>query len=364
MGSDPTALSRLRRALPRLEDAALRGANHLDLRQRIAAAVRPAVGFDVACVATLDPVTTMFTHCALDGFERDHAFEARLFDAEYRHADVAPLTEVAARPQPVSVLTADTGGDPARAVRFREAFGPAGFSDELRLVLVDGGVTWGSVQLLRSGGRRFEAGEAAALAEVAPPLARLLRHSLLRSAAARPGAVEGEPPGLLLVGEGGRVEDVSPEATALLGGAPPGELPAAVLAVAAQVRAGQAATASAPAPGGGWLVFHGTRLGERTAVLVERARPLQLAEVVMRALALTNRERQVLEEIVRGHATKAISTRLGISEWTVQDHLKAIFAKTGVSTRQELVAAVFFGHWAPEHERGSTPSPYGHFLRG
>ncbi len=354
---------RLRRVLPRLEEAALRGEEHEALRLRIAAALRPAVGYDVACVATLDPVTAMFTHCALDGCERDHAFEAALFEAEYRTEDVAPMPEVARRARPVAVLTAETGGDPSRSARFRNAFSPAGFGDELRLVLADAGVTWGSVQLLRGRGSTFRAAEAEALAAVARPLARLLRLSLLRTASSRPAEVEGDPPGVLLVGEEGTVEDASPEALRLLEGPLPGAAPQAVLAVAARARAGRPARVTTAA-GGGWLAFHGTVVGGRVAVLVERARPLQIAEVVASALALTPRERAVLAEVTRGRATKEIARRLKVTEWTVQDHLKSLFGKTGTSTRQELVAALFFGHWAPRHEAGSTPSPYGHYLRG
>jgi len=65
---------------------------------------------------------------------------------------------------------------------------------------------------------------------------------------------------------------------------------------------------------------------------------------------------------VRGLSTKEIASRLGITEWTVQDHLKSIFAKANVTSRQALVAALFFGYWAPHHERGALPSPGGHFL--
>ena len=235
-------------------------------------------------------------------------------------------------------------------------------SDELHARLADAGVTWGSVQLLRARGGAFRAEEAEALSGLARPLARLLRHSLLRTATSRPDEVEGEAPGVLLVGPSGDVEDASPEARALLGGGLPDSVPTAVHAVAARARAGRPARVTASA-GNGWLAFHGTVVAGRVAVLVERARPLQIAEVVTRALGLTPREREVLAEVSRGRATKEIARRLRVTEWTVQDHLKSLFSKTGTSTRQELVAALFFGHWAPRHEAGSTPSPYGHYLR-
>jgi hypothetical protein len=46
----------------------------------------------------------------------------------------------------------------------------------------------------------------------------------------------------------------------------------------------------------------------------------------------------------------------------VQDHLKAIFAKFGLRSRRELVAHVFFRHYAPEIERGSRPAADGWFI--
>jgi DNA-binding CsgD family transcriptional regulator len=42
-----------------------------------------------------------------------------------------------------------------------------------------------------------------------------------------------------------------------------------------------------------------------------------------------------------------IARRLYLSAWTVQDHLKVIFEKVGVTTRGELVARVFLDDRPP-----------------
>ena len=90
-----------------------------------------------------------------------------------------------------------------------------------------------------------------------------------------------------------------------------------------------------------------TTLGEQTAVLLEPARPHELAPLAADAYGLTERERAVTRLVAEGLPTDAIGARLFISPWTVQDHLKAIFEKVGVSTRGELVAQVFFERGVP-----------------
>ena len=49
-----------------------------------------------------------------------------------------------------------------------------------------------------------------------------------------------------------------------------------------------------------------------------------------------------------------IGSRLHLSAYTVQDHLKSIFDKTGTGTRGGLVARLFFDHYAPRlvHRKG------------
>ena len=149
-----------------------------------------------------------------------------------------------------------------------------------------------------------------------------------------------------------------------------------VTAVAGRARAhaagdargpGAPARARARTASGRWLLVHGSVLGEgpdaRTAVMLEPARPTELAPLVADAYGLTDRERAVTELVARGHATAEIAARLHLSPYTVQDHLKAIFDKVGVGSRGELVARIFFDHYAPRLTDGTPPGPTGWFSR-
>jgi DNA-binding CsgD family transcriptional regulator len=86
-------------------------------------------------------------------------------------------------------------------------------------------------------------------------------------------------------------------------------------------------------------------------------------DVRLRAAGLTERERDIALALLRGDDTSAIASRLHLSPWTVQDHLKAIFDKVGVGTRGELVAHLFFDHYAPRLSDGAPPGPTGWFTR-
>ena len=83
------------------------------------------------------------------------------------------------------------------------------------------------------------------------------------------------------------------------------------------------------------------------AVILEPAPSPELAPLIAAAYGLTDRERLVTEQVARGYSTSEIAGHLHLSPYTVQDHLKSIFEKTGVGTRGELVARLFFEHYAP-----------------
>jgi DNA-binding CsgD family transcriptional regulator len=90
------------------------------------------------------------------------------------------------------------------------------------------------------------------------------------------------------------------------------------------------------------LLSEGTR---RVAVIIERGDPDRLAPLLMAAYGLTDREKDVTHLVLQGETTTGIAGRLFISPQTVQQHLKAIFDKTGVRSRRELTGQVFFAHY-------------------
>ena len=101
-----------------------------------------------------------------------------------------------------------------------------------------------------------------------------------------------------------------------------------------------------------WLVLHASRLSGQSAqrhiaVIFEVARPTEVAPLIVLAYDLTKRESEILQSVVRGLSTAEIAEIFHISSNTVQDHLKSVFTKCGAGSRGELVARLFFDHFAP-----------------
>ncbi|MCI5046127.1 MAG: response regulator transcription factor [Aquisalinus sp.] len=56
---------------------------------------------------------------------------------------------------------------------------------------------------------------------------------------------------------------------------------------------------------------------------------------------LTAREVEILTELARGFTNKEVARQLGISPYTVAEHVKAIYRKMAVSTRSEAVSQAY-----------------------
>jgi DNA-binding NarL/FixJ family response regulator len=314
-----------------------------------------AVPFDGVAVVAFDPATTLPVDKWLDNSLTGSA-GSRLAEIELHEPDVNKLTQIAASDRPAASLSEATGGKLDRSLRYRELVGPYGFGDELRTACADETGTWGAIIMHRErGARNFARREVDLLASLSGTLAEGVRRtSLARDTTA--DARDGDP-GLVILDDDDGVEMADEAAGAWLDElCDTGQsLPIVVTAVAQRARAiaaGEcdvAATARVRAASGRWVVVRGSVLrngtGTRTAVSLEPARAPELADLVASAYGLTARERRVTELIAQGLSTAEISARLYLSAYTVQDHLKAIFEKLGVSSRGALVARLFVDHY-------------------
>ncbi|MFN8592250.1 MAG: LuxR C-terminal-related transcriptional regulator [Thermomicrobiales bacterium] len=356
-----------------------RGLDATSLLQRTARRLHDAVPYDAYCWGTIDPATLLVTSKVAEHFP---AISPALFaEHEYLMEDINKLSALSRRSRPVGILGQITDGEPQRSARYRGILAPAGLEREMRAALVGGGSCWGGANLFRTADKPdFTIAEAALMARLSPHLAEGLRVAMLLGSA-MPGS-EGESPGVVLFDDGDAVAAVSPEAArwlADLPGAEPagGVVPAAVYEVAVRARAVAEGTAAQDHVGlparlrvrtrsQRWLVLHGVQLpsGEdrsRTAVIVEVARAPELAPLLLQAYDLSPREREVVRLVLGGQSTAEIAAHLFVSPFTVQDHLKAVFAKVGVRSRRELVARIlgeqgFFAAGSTDDPASSTRS--------
>jgi DNA-binding CsgD family transcriptional regulator len=329
--------------------------------RRAARILRRAVPFEGTCVLTMDPATLVPTDEVVENGLPVPAYE-RMAELELRGEDFNAFRSLARRDVHAATLSGATDGDLDRSERHRQIRGPHGFGDELRAALVDDGTTWGALTLLRGSDREpFAPGAAAVVAAVTPQLAEGLRRAvLLADEAPETAERDDDAAGVVVLSADGSTASADEIAAAWLeelGGAR--SVPSVVAAVASharlaaagEARGGRIARARVRAASGRWLVVRASVLGDdpesQVAVMIEPARPHELAPLIADAYGLTERERDVTELVARGLPTSAIAARLHLSHWTVQDHLKAIFEKVGVVTRGELVARVFFAQRAP-----------------
>lgn len=350
--------------------------------------LRALVPFDAAAWVTTDPATGLPTapvrldHAGL-GLSRAQCSDH--WRREFVDDDVNLFRHLARATMPAAGLHA-TAGDPTRSARYRTFLAPLGLEDELRAVLRAGGSPWGSFTLWRRQGRPpFTRRESRIAADLSTPVAESLRlHA--RPAAIPAGPGRRDQPGLLIFDAAGHLVSVNDSARAWLAELPddPGthrelgiEVPMWMIAAvfhAATGRGDGSARTRVRTWDGHWLVCHASSLhggdGEhggggggggddgRIAVVVDRASPAEIAPIIVEAYGLTEREAEITRLIARGAGTAEIARAVLLSPHTVRDHVKAIFAKTAVTSRGELIAKLYAELYEPAHEHEAAPLPH------
>jgi DNA-binding CsgD family transcriptional regulator len=350
-----------------------RGLTVPDFSRELGAVLCRAVPAEGTCLMTTDPATMLPTaEYVANGLPAPALL--RLVEIEMREPDYNKWTLLARASRPAASLSEVTEGDLDRSLRQREIRRPGGFADELRVVLSGSAGTWGELTVFREANRpHFADAEVHFLAAMAGIVADGLRRSLLLDeAAAGTGDV-----GILVLDADNGVTMSNPAAQSWLDAMGIGDragarLPVAIPAVARQARALCAPPGAAPTPDtrpararvrtrtGQWLVVRGSVLGEHpdapVAVTLEPARPAELAPLMAYAYGLTPGERRVTELVAQGMSTRQIADRLHLSNYTVQDHLKSVFTKSGTTSRGDLTARLFVDHYASSLTSGPDRS--------
>ncbi|GAB89385.1 LuxR C-terminal-related transcriptional regulator [Gordonia rhizosphera] len=321
------------------------------------------IAYERSCWHTVDPGTVLFTgsmNCRIECSGSWLAYH------EYVVEDVDKWSFLAHSGRLAGALSIDTHGDLTRSVRHR-SHAAYGIGDELRVSFVSNGTYWGAAAFLRDADQPwFTDDDVRTIAWLAAPIADGLRRAMLNRIAATSTRLD-HGPGVVVFDENGEAESVSPAAERWI--AEMVEIPTPTTAIESKTVQSVAARARAIAPGtdpvelaarsrvctrsGTWLLLYGTRLSgavERTAVIIQPATPNDVAPIIALAYGLSQRETQVTLLCIQGRSTRDIAHTLSVSPYTVQDHLKSIFAKTGVRSRGELVGQVFLEHYAPRWE--------------
>jgi DNA-binding CsgD family transcriptional regulator len=343
---------RCRERLERLADSSL---GSEELRHEAATELQRTLGFDLWCWGLADPVSLLAYSGVASQLPPEQVARVlpRLLALEQQETTL-PRHAIAHAPRPVSTLSAATGGELERSRRWAECLGPVGLGDLAVLACRDASGCWGWLEAYRAGDDRpFAPEETSLLASVAAVMGDGLRH---RAGEAGP-LVGRRPAGVLILDQDLRATSWTPAAREWVADMPGPIhetvklLPSVIYAVAGRatappdgVRTSLGAAARVQTRGGGWAIVEGEVLeGAATtniAITIRAADGEEALALLCRLRALTARECEVAQLVVRGLTTSQIAECLVITEHTVKDHLKSIFDKTGARARNELAARV------------------------
>jgi DNA-binding CsgD family transcriptional regulator len=346
------------------------GLDSFAYRERAIADLRAALPFDAAWWWTIDPATTLFTSGVFKPTPTDHAICGGVHGNEYGDTDYNKFRVLARRTAKFGVLSAATGGHLERSERYVDVLAPLRYEHELRLALSDSSALWGGIALLREpGAPDFTPAEARRAGSLGQILTQGLRIGIALGAVSVDSIPNG--PGMLIVDDDLRILTMTSNARRWLEELTDGRtwLPESVRSVVAGVRhlhdseapGEHLARARVRGSSGRWLAIYASRVPEyspgppNAAVIIEEARPSEIAPIIIGAYGLSPREARVTSLVLQGLSTAEIAAENYLSPYTVQDHLKSIFAKVGVRSRRELVARIFGQYHWPRFGLGENP---------
>ncbi|GAA1694834.1 LuxR C-terminal-related transcriptional regulator [Microbacterium sediminicola] len=368
-----TALAR-GRALSDLDVVSRAGLTVTQFMDEATEALQRAVPFVAACSSTLDPATAMVSSTRkYAGLAGNNGDDIRWAQIEYGEDDPTSIAQMVVDGKVAVGVHHEFDGNLDASIRMAEFLQPRfDYVDEARVVFTDRSGAWGAISLFRtSEDGPFTRDELELLAKMAPSFSRGIRTGLLAQVNRIDGVTDSGP-AVVIVDAHDRLAQVSPGAASQLAriasvpnAGDPFSVVQALVSGARRFARGEISTTPRVrlrTEDGVWLVVHAAPLGGRderagdVVVTIEEARPQEVIDIVAAAFGLTSREREVVALVLRGSDTKDIAATMHVSPYTVQDHLKSVFEKAGVTSRRELVSRVYFDQYVPRWggELGAT----------
>jgi len=330
-----------------------------NLRRQVLTVLHEVLAFDAYVWLLTDPVTAVGAAPLAD--VPCKAELPALIKAKYA-TSVNRWTALLQRPAAVAFLHSTVDGDLGRSRLWRDVLSRYRIGDVASVVFADQFGCWGFLDFWRNDAREpFSAADAEFIASLIAPLTKALRRSQARTFI-QPAAPQRHQAGpvVLTLDDDLRITSRTAASQAWLNVLLPPDpderaIPASVYNVAAQLIAveegvdNQPASARTHLADGFWLTLRAARLpaSEREpgsaasgalVVTIEESSATERLELFGRAFGLSAREYELLSLLATGSDTRAMARQMSLSEHTIQDHLKSIFAKTQASDRITLLS--------------------------
>src|SRR4051812_831679 len=199
--------ARLTKVKEAVERAAASAPTAEELLEALERELQRAIPHDGSIWFGVDPVTMLATAPSrVEGM--DDALCDTFWHLEFHEQDMGQFSDLA-RGDGAAALQLSLDGRPGRSIRYRECLVPQGYDDELRAVFRSGDAPWGAMALYREPVHDpFDEDDLAVVKAISGTVANALRTHVR---AAVPW-LEPSAPGLVVIGQNGRIASANREA--------------------------------------------------------------------------------------------------------------------------------------------------------
>ncbi|TKJ84843.1 helix-turn-helix transcriptional regulator [Paenibacillus sp. CFBP13512] len=327
--------------------------------------LKPLLPFAGACCTNIDPYRLLSTGAVVA--HNMESIHHQLLTYAYGQEGIHSYDNMTLSHTSVMTLHCATEGQPEQSSRYQDILQPAGFGDELRAALLYKGSCWGYLTLFRKQDQSlFSEQECQWMVEIAPIIAKHLRQFSL--AIPFVNEVKLRSPEILMLSQQLELLSSNSDTHHWLDvlrqheGITTSALPRSILTVASMALTDDTIfdqrlhtdccssslpcspiQVCVPVREHDYIDITAYALYSHTSsiqlmIAIQSASPLDILPSMMEDYHLSEREKQIVDQVIEGLSTRKIADILHLSPCAVEEHLQSIFAKTKTTSRRELIA--------------------------